>query len=96
MASGLATKRKVAMSLPSKDDLLKALSDASSAHHEYEQVTLRGERDEKWSGFYAAFTLGRIGDFATPSKLSQWLEDAPAGEAWAVSAAGYVLSRLSE
>ena len=84
------------MSLPSKDDLLRALGDAGSAHHEYEQVTLGGKRDEQWSGFYAAYTLGRVGDFAAPSALSQWLEEAPAEEGWAASAAGYVLSRLGD
>jgi hypothetical protein len=84
------------MPLPAKDELLKALGDAGSAHHDYEQVTLGGQRDERWSGFYAAYTLGRLGDFAAPSALSQWLEEAPAGEEWAASATGYVLSRLGE
>ena len=71
------------MSPPSQDNLTRALDDASSAHHDYEQVTLGGKRDEQWSGFYAAYTLGRVGDFAAPSALSQWLEEAPAGEKWA-------------
>lgn len=84
------------MSLPSRDNLLKALGDAGSAHHEYQQVTLGGKPDEKWSGFYAAYTLGRVGDFSAPSVLSQWLEEVPAGEEWAASAAGYVLSRLGD
>ena len=82
------------MSLPSRDNLTKALGHAGSAHHDYEQNTLGGKRDEQWSGFYAAFVLGRVGDFAAPSALSQWLEEAPAGENWAVSAANYVLSHL--
>ncbi len=82
------------MSLPSQDNLTKALGHAGSAHHEYEQVTLGGKRDEQWSGFYAAYVLGRVGDFTAPSALSQWLEEAPGGEEWATSAAGFVLSRL--
>ena len=65
-------------------------------HHEYEQVTLGGKRDKQWPAFYAAYTLGRIGDFAAPSVLSQWLEEAPTGENWEASAASYVLSRLGE
>ncbi len=31
-------------------------------------------------GFYAAYVLGRFGDFTAPSALSQWLEEAPGGE----------------
>jgi len=84
-----------AMKQPSQDDLTKVLGDAGSAHHEYEQVILGGKWDEQWPGFYATYTLGRIGDFVAPSELTQWLEDAPAGEIWAVAAAEYVLSRLA-
>jgi len=80
------------MNQPSQDDLIKALGDAGSTHHEFEQ----GKRDEQWSAFYTPFTLGRIGNFAVPSALSQWLEEAPTGENWQASAASYVLSRLGE
>ena len=83
------------MSRPSQDELEKALSDAGPAHHDYEQVTLAGNRDEQWSGFYAAYALGRVGNFAAPSALSQWLEEAPGGERWAATAASHVLSRLA-
>ncbi len=86
--------KKLVIAQPSQDDLTKAIGDAGSAHHEYEQVTLGGKQDEQWSAFYAAYTLGRIGDFAAPSDLTQWLEEAPDGENWAASAASYVLSRL--
>ena len=84
------------MSLPSKENLEKALADAGSAHHEYEQATLGGKRDEQWSGFYAAYALGRVGDFASPSALSRWLEEAPSVEQWAASATSFVLSRLGD
>jgi hypothetical protein len=94
--SDLKSQRKVTMSLPSKEDLEKTLADAGAAHHEYEQATLGGKRDEQWSGFYAAYALGRVGDFASPSALSRWLEEAPGGEQWAASAASYVLSRLGD
>jgi len=83
------------MSKPSQDELEKALGDASSAHHDYEQVTLVGNRDEQWSGFYAAYVLGRVGNFVPPSALSQWLQEAPGGERWAATAASHVLSRLA-
>lgn len=84
------------MSKPSQDELEKALSYASSAHHDYENVTLAGNRDEQWSGFYAAYVLGRVGDFATPSALSQWLEEAPVGKKWAATAASHVLAQLAD
>lgn len=84
------------MEQPSQENLTKALGDAGSAHHEYEQVMLGGKRDDQWSAFYAAYTLGRIGDFAAPSTLSQLLEETPAEENWAASAASYILSHLGE
>jgi hypothetical protein len=82
------------MSGPSQSELENALADAGSAHHNYEQVTLDGKRDDQWSGFYAAYALGRVGDFTAPSALSKWLEDTPGSEKWAAAAASYVLSRL--
>jgi hypothetical protein len=84
------------MSRPSRDELEKALIDAGSAHHDNEQVTLTGNRDEQWSGFYAAYVLGRVGDFAAPSTLSQWLEEAPIGDQWAATAASHVITRLAD
>lgn len=80
----------------SKIQLAAALTAAGAAHHDYEQVVLEGKRDELWPGFYAAYLLGRLGDFVAPSALSKWLEDAPAGAQWASSAAGYVLERTQE
>ena len=55
------------MKTPSLDDLTQTLAQAGSAHHDFEQNILAGVRDELWHGFYAAFVLGRLGDFATPS-----------------------------
>ena len=79
----------------SQDDLARALAAAAESHHDYEQVTLRGARDEQWSGFYAAYVLGRFGDFAVPSALSAWLEAAPGGDHWPTSAAVHVLDHMS-
>jgi len=84
------------MSKPTRDELAGALADAGAAHHDYESVTLGGKRDEQWSGFYAAYALGRLGNFAAPSTLSGWLEEAPAQEHWPTSAAGYVIERMAE
>src|SRR5258707_3140310 len=64
---------------PFDSDLAEALSAAGSAHHEYEQTALKGVRDELWAGFYAAFVLGRLGDFTAAHKLAALVEvvDAP-------------------
>lgn len=82
------------MSRPSRDELVRALADAGNAHHDYEQGFLGGVRDEQWPAFYAAYALGRLGDFAPPSALSGWLEESPAGDHWPTSAAVHVLDRL--
>jgi len=78
----------------SQSDLERALSAAGAAHHDYEQKTLNGIRDELWTGFYAAYVLGRLGDFAPASVLSALLESAPSDKNWAASAAGYVLQQI--
>ena len=78
-----------------KEQLQAALSAAGSTHHEYEVNYLSGVRDEMWPGFYAAYALGKLGDFAKPTELTRWLEEAPADSNWAADAAGYVLSKLT-
>lgn len=83
------------MSRPSRDELAQALAAAGTAHHDYEQVSLRGERDERWAAFYAAYALGRLGDFVEPSTLNSWLEEAPTGDHWPTSAAVHVLEQMA-
>ena len=75
--------------------LVAALSAAGSAHHEYETRFLEGKYDDAWPGWYAAYVLGRVGDFATPTDLAEWLRDTPQEGVWAEDAAAYVLERLS-
>ena len=81
-------------SLPEISEIEKALSEAGSAHHEYEQIVLKGVRDELWPGFYAAYVLGKLGNFTRPSVLSGLLESAPDSENWSKSAAEFVLNKL--
>ena len=83
------------MATISQQDLEAALSAAGSAHHDYEQNTLSGIRDEYWPGFYAAYVLGRLGDFVTPGSLVPWLENAPENDDWAPAAAAHVLAQLA-
>ena len=80
--------------LPSRSALAQALSAASSAHHEYERTALKGVRDDLWAGFYAAFVLGRLGDFAAASRLAALLEEVDAPSNWSEAAAEHVLTQL--
>ena len=81
--------------IPTMDELTEALRAAGAAHHEYEQTVLRGVRHEEWAAFYAAYVLGRLGDFAQPSIMSKWLTEAPLTQNWAESAAAHILSEIA-
>lgn len=76
--------------------LVEALSAAGAAHHDFEARYLGGEYDVIWPGWYAAYVLGRLGDFVQPTELSEWLRDAPSDGVWAEDAATFVLSRMEE
>jgi hypothetical protein len=77
------------------DELVAALRDAADAHHEFEEHALAGERDEQWAGFYAAFVLGRLGPFTTPSRLAALLAEAENPGDWAAAAAKHVLAAVT-
>lgn len=81
---------------PQIAELAAALKAAGSAHHEYEQSVLDGVFDEYWAMFYAAFVLGRIGEFTTPSALTSWLKEVPTDGEWSDMAAEHVLDKLSQ
>jgi hypothetical protein len=51
-------------------------------------------RDDLWAGFYAAFALGRLGDFAAASRLAALLEEVDAPSNWSEAAAEHVLTQL--
>jgi len=80
--------------IPTKEELAEALRVAGAAHHEYETIVLKGVRHEEWAVFYAAYVLGRLGDFAKPSALTRWLTEAPLTDNWAESAAAHILSEI--
>ena len=77
-----------------QEDLIAALTSAGSSHHEYEQNALGGQRDEHWSGYYAAYVLGRLGDFAPPTTLALWLEGISSTSNWQEAAASRVIGQL--
>jgi len=82
------------MNLPDRDLLERALNDAGNAHHDYQSNALGGEFDQQWPGWYAAYVLGRIGDFTTPSQLAVLLEAAPEIDNWSSTSATHVLDQL--
>ncbi len=75
-------------------DLVAALAAAGRSHHEYEQNALAGKRDEQWPGYYAAYVLGRLGDFATPTSLAAWLQQIGTESNWLEAAANHVVRQL--
>jgi hypothetical protein len=80
--------------LPSKTGLEEALAAASAFHDEYERVVLKGVVDEAWAGFCAAYALGRLGEFATASRLAGLLEEVDEVDNWPAVAADHVLAKL--
>jgi len=69
-----------------RDTVEAALRAAGRAHHGYESNALGGVRDEQWPGWYAAYVLGRLGDFAPPTRLAAWLEAVEGSDWWGEAA----------
>jgi hypothetical protein len=80
--------------LPSPAALHAALAAADAVHEEYERVALKGVADMAWAGFFAAFVLGRVGDFAEASRLAELLEEVESDDDWLAAAAEHVLMKL--
>ena len=74
--------------------LQQTLESAAAAHHEYQTVALKGALDQQWPAFYAAYALGRLGDFMEPSALAASLEAVKAKDDWAGAAAEKIASAL--
>ena len=73
---------------------IATLAAADVAHEDYERVALRGVVDPQWSGFYAAYVLGHLGDFAPASRLATLLAEVDAKGDWEAVAAEHVLMKL--
>jgi hypothetical protein len=80
--------------LPSRAQLETALAAADAAHREYERGALKGVADELWSGFVAAYVIGRLGEFAPPSRLAALIEEVEASTDWPAAAADHLLTKL--
>lgn len=82
------------MTKPDIQKLTDALASVGAAHHDYQTHFLDGKHDETWPGWHAAYVLGRLCDFTTPTVLSQLLRDAPPSDDWNTEAARYVLNQI--
>ena len=78
------------------EQLRAALDAAARAHHDYETVALRGKRDEQWSGFYAAYMLGRLGDLMRSDELAAVLDQVEATSNWSAAAGRAVAAVMAE
>jgi len=78
------------MKQPSSEQLVKVLQAASAAHHDFEANALQGKYDDQWPGWYAAYIVGRLGDFVTPTILAGWLSVAPESDDWPRSTADHI------
>jgi len=82
------------MRRPDAGEIAAALEQAAQSHHVYEEKYLNGKRDRLWSGFYAAYVLGRCGHFTAADELSRLLEEVPQSERWAEEAARMIFSKI--
>ena len=56
---------------------------------------LDGKRDTQWAGWYAAYVLGQLGEFATPTALTHWLENLSSKTDWPSAAAEHVHHQIN-
>jgi len=80
--------------VPTKQELVDTLISAARAHHEFQSNFLGGVRHSQWAGWYAAYVLGRLSDFTTPTLLSGWLDEVTDKNGWYNKAAEYVLLKI--
>jgi len=57
-------------------EIKEVLKEAGRVHHDYEENILGGEFDKNWSGWYAAFIIGRLPGIGSPTKLTRLLKEA--------------------
>lgn len=82
------------MNRPSESDIAAALEKAAKLHHAYEEHYLNGKRDQLWSGFYAAYVLGRCGEFTTAEELAGQLENISMSDKWNADAAAKIYAGM--
>ena len=76
--------------------MLKILDCTVFYDEHYEANYLDGVADAHWAGWYAAYTLGRLGDFTTPTTLARLLAESPAEADWPAAAARHVTQALRD
>ena len=82
-------------SLPSEELIKQSLIAAAEAHHEFQENYLSGVRHEQWALWYAAFVIGKHGDFISPTKLTRLLEEVTDQEHWFRTAAKHISENIA-
>ena len=82
-------------SIPSEKQIKHALIEAAKTHHEFQDNYLAGVRHEQWAFWYAAYMLGKLGEFISPTKLTRLMEEAPDQKQWFSSAAKHISDNIS-
>ena len=80
-----------------KNRLIEALSEAATQHQEFQEGFLKGQFDDEWHSFYAAFIIGKLGTFTTPSKLTELIKKADANikaKLWQENFAEFILDNI--
>jgi hypothetical protein len=77
-------------SIPTKKEILRTLAAAARTHHEFQENSLNGIRHEGWAWWYAAYILGRLGEFTTPTLLTKWLEEIDDAKNWFKAATEHI------
>jgi len=80
--------------LPTKQQLQETLLAAGKSHHEFQENFLEGVWHKQWYIWYAAFVLGRLGNFTTPTLLTQWIMEISDKEKWFKKTAEHILNKL--
>jgi CRISPR/Cas system-associated endonuclease Cas3-HD len=80
--------------IPTEEQLIQTFYAAGKAHHEFQTNFLDGVRHEGWAWWYSAYILGRLGDFTSPTLLTQWLEEVSDEKSWFKKAAAHVHSKI--
>jgi hypothetical protein len=81
-------------SVPSENQIKNSLIAAAKAHHEFQENYLSGVRHEQWAFWYAAYLIGRLGDFISPTELTRLLEEVTDEDHWYRSAAKHISKKI--
>ena len=80
--------------IPNEKQIKHSLIAAAKAHHEFETNYLSGIRHEQWAFWYAAYVLGKLGNFISPTKITRLLEQVTGNDDWFNNAAKIISENI--